>query len=154
MIDYSIIGDFDHLFFFVFGEGVSPPRRNFCERAGFGFSVGFPLRLRGTYIARAVREGYNIVEVHEVERLHRTCATRQVVAVWIPAAWGMGSRRLWTQSKARRGQNPVSARTQSVGLGTWWVPDEAPVGLQSADVSPHDAVDLPRDPHLDAVPLP
>jgi retron-type reverse transcriptase len=56
-------------------------------RGGYGFSVGFPLRLRGTYIARAVRAGYSIVEVREVERLHHTCATRQVVAVWIPALW-------------------------------------------------------------------
>lgn len=27
MIGHLVIGDFDHLFFFVFGEGVSPPRR-------------------------------------------------------------------------------------------------------------------------------
>ena len=61
-------------------------------RGGFGFSVGFPLRMRGTYIARAVRAGYSIVEVREVERLHRTCATRQVVAVWIPTLWNKRQR--------------------------------------------------------------
>ncbi len=59
-------------------------------RAGFGFSVGFPLRLRGTYIARAVRAGFAVAEVREVDRLHHACATRQVVAVWSPAAWGWG----------------------------------------------------------------
>ena len=56
-------------------------------RGGFGFCVGFPLRLRQTYIARAVRAGYAVAEVREVERLSRTCVMRQIVAVWIPAAW-------------------------------------------------------------------
>lgn len=57
-------------------------------RGGFGFSVGFPLRLRDAYIGRAVRAGYTVVEVGEVDRLQQTCASRQVVAVWIPAKWG------------------------------------------------------------------
>jgi hypothetical protein len=34
-------------------------------RAGFGFSVGFPPRLRQAYIARAVRVGCTVVEVRE-----------------------------------------------------------------------------------------
>jgi hypothetical protein len=46
------------------------------------------------------------------------------------------------------------ALTQSFALGTGWVPDEAQVGLQGGDVSAHNTVDLPRDRHLDAVPLP
>jgi hypothetical protein len=54
-------------------------------RAGFGFSAGFPLRLRRTYIARAVRAGCPVVEVREVDRLLGRCAARQVVAVWMPA---------------------------------------------------------------------
>jgi RNA-directed DNA polymerase len=57
-------------------------------RGGFGFSVGFPLRLRGVYIARAVRAGYAVVEVREADRLSRSCAARQVVAAWFPAKWG------------------------------------------------------------------
>jgi RNA-directed DNA polymerase len=56
-------------------------------RGGFAFSVGLPVRLSGAYIARAVRAGFAVAEVREVERLHRTCAARQVVAVWIPVAW-------------------------------------------------------------------
>ena len=56
-------------------------------RGGFAFSVGVPQRLSGAYIARAVRAGYAVAEVREVDRLNRTCAARQVVAVWIPAAW-------------------------------------------------------------------
>jgi retron-type reverse transcriptase len=59
-------------------------------RAGFGFSAGFPLRLRQTYIARAVRAGYTVVEVREVDRLCRTCVARQVVAIWIPANCAAG----------------------------------------------------------------
>ena len=43
--------------------------------------------MRQTYIARAVRAGYAVAEVREVERLSRTCVMRQIVAVWIPAAW-------------------------------------------------------------------
>ena len=54
-------------------------------RAGFGFSVGFPLRLRQTYIARAVRAGCPVAEVREVDRLLGRCTARQVVAVWMPA---------------------------------------------------------------------
>ena len=55
-------------------------------RGGFAFSVGLPLRLSGAYIARAVRAGCAVAEVREVDRLSRTCAARQVVAVRIPAA--------------------------------------------------------------------
>jgi hypothetical protein len=51
------------------------------------FSVGLPLRLSGGYIARAVRAGYAVAEVREVDHLNRTCAARQVVSVWIPRAW-------------------------------------------------------------------
>lgn len=54
-------------------------------RGGFAFSVGLPVRLSGAYIARAIRAGYAVVEVREVDRLSRSCAARQVVAVWIPA---------------------------------------------------------------------
>lgn len=57
-------------------------------RGGFAFSVGFPLRLRPAYLSRAVRGGYAVVEVGEVDDLRRTCAARQVVAVWIPAKLG------------------------------------------------------------------
>ncbi len=56
-------------------------------RGGFGFSVGFPLRLRQTYIARAVQDGYAVAEVREGDRLSQSCAARQVVAVWIPSVW-------------------------------------------------------------------
>jgi len=38
-------------------------------------------------MARTLRAGFAVVDVREVDRLSRTCATRQVVAVWIPAAW-------------------------------------------------------------------
>lgn len=62
------------------------------SRGGFGFSVGFPLRLRDAYIARAVRAGYAVVEVGEVDNLRQACASRQVVAVWIPAKWGRRGR--------------------------------------------------------------
>jgi retron-type reverse transcriptase len=55
-------------------------------RGGFAFSGGLPLRLSGAYIARAIRAGYAVAEVREVDRLSRTCCGRQVVAVWIPAA--------------------------------------------------------------------
>ena len=37
--------------------------------------------MRQTYIARAVRAGYAVAEVREVERLSRTCVMRQIVAV-------------------------------------------------------------------------
>ena len=69
-------------------------------RGGFAFCVGFPLRLRQTYIARAVRAGYAVAEVREVERLSRNCAMRQIVAVWIPARWrGQGSSNAyWTKA--------------------------------------------------------
>ena len=59
-------------------------------RAGFGFSVGFPPRLRQAYIARAVRVGCTVVEVREVDRLRRTCVARQVVSIWIPANCAAG----------------------------------------------------------------
>jgi hypothetical protein len=54
-------------------------------RGGFAFSVGLPQRLSGVYTARAVRAGYAVAEVREVDRLSRSCAARQVVAVWMPA---------------------------------------------------------------------
>ena len=53
-------------------------------RGGFAFSVGFPLRLRDVYLGRAVWAGYTVVEADEVDRLRRTCASPQVVRVWIP----------------------------------------------------------------------
>ena len=53
-------------------------------RGGFAFSVGFPLRLLASYVARGVRAGYTVVEVRESHRLCRRCASRQVTAVWTP----------------------------------------------------------------------
>jgi len=76
-------------------------------RGGFAFSVGFPLRLRDAYIGRAVRAGYTVVEVDEVDRLRRTCASRQVVAVWLPAKWGR-------QSRGERGVRASSTKVLSV----------------------------------------
>ena|GEM_PF-6937694 len=46
-----------------------------------------------------------------------------------------------------------AALAPSLGLGTGWAPNETSVGLQSGDFSAYDAVDLPRDRHLDAVAL-
>jgi RNA-directed DNA polymerase len=74
-------------------------------RGGFAFSVGVPVRLSGAYIARAVRAGFAVADVREVDRLSRTCATRQVVAVWIPAAWVLGSRRPKSTTRRRRRMN-------------------------------------------------
>lgn len=71
----------------ILASGACQLVRVAIARGGFAFSVGFPRRVQETYIARAVWAGYTIVEVREVERLHRRCATRQVVAVWIPATW-------------------------------------------------------------------
>ena len=52
---------------------------------GFAFSVGFPLlRLRDVYLGRAVWTGYTVVEADEIDRLRRTCASPQVVPVWVP----------------------------------------------------------------------
>lgn len=54
-------------------------------RAGFTFSVGFPLSLRAAYIARAVRAGYTVADVREVGRVAPRCAERRVVALWLPS---------------------------------------------------------------------
>ncbi|MBX3027853.1 hypothetical protein KF840_23405 [bacterium] len=53
-------------------------------RAGYGFSVGFPVSLRAAYVSRAVRAGYVVADVREGEPLLPGCATRAVVAIWWP----------------------------------------------------------------------
>jgi DNA mismatch repair ATPase MutS len=53
-------------------------------RGGYGFSVGFPASLRGAYLSRAVRAGYVVADVREVDRMEPRCATRTIVAVWSP----------------------------------------------------------------------
>jgi RNA-directed DNA polymerase len=62
-------------------------------RGGFAFSVGFPVRLRGTYIAQAVRAGYTVVDAREVDRFAAGCAARQVVTVWVPLRYPQNSGR-------------------------------------------------------------
>ena len=54
------------------------------SRAGFGFSVGFPRRLRCAYISRAVRAGWAVADVREIGRASPQCAERRLVAVLAP----------------------------------------------------------------------
>jgi RNA-directed DNA polymerase len=54
-------------------------------RGGHASSVGFPARVRGEYISRAVRAGYVVVDVREVGRIAPRCAQRRVVALYLPA---------------------------------------------------------------------
>ena len=53
-------------------------------RGGYAFSVGFPASLRGVYLSRAVRAGFVVADVREVDRMEPRCATRAVVAIWCP----------------------------------------------------------------------
>jgi hypothetical protein len=43
-----------------------------------------PLTLQATYLCRAVRAGYAVVDVREVGQLEARCAERRVVALWLP----------------------------------------------------------------------
>jgi hypothetical protein len=54
-------------------------------RAGYAFTVGFPTRLSSLYTAHAVRQGLNVVEVHQAPALlGRGCIPRLPSAVIIP----------------------------------------------------------------------
>jgi RNA-directed DNA polymerase len=53
-------------------------------RGGYAFGVGFPVRLRTPYIARALRAGYAVADVREVASVARP-VERRLVALWLPA---------------------------------------------------------------------
>lgn len=54
-------------------------------RAGYAFTVGFPVRLSGLYVARAIRQGLIVVEVRQASALlGRGCMPRLPGAVLIP----------------------------------------------------------------------
>jgi len=52
-------------------------------RGGYAFGVGFPLRLRTPYIGRAVRAGYMVADVREVESIPGRPVQRRVAALWL-----------------------------------------------------------------------
>jgi RNA-directed DNA polymerase len=62
-------------------------------RGGYAFSVGFPARLRGENMSRAVRAGDAVVDVREVGRLAPRCAQRCIVALYLPAVHARTRRR-------------------------------------------------------------
>lgn len=55
-------------------------------RAGYAYSVGFPSRLRGEYVSRALRAGYVVADVREGGRLDPRCAERRVVVLCLAAS--------------------------------------------------------------------